>query len=112
MKKVEVAFCRCAHPPFRDDVLERPDHTMLRPRLRIPRVPLLGLARPSRSLHTVPELHYIWKEDGKTPGLLTKFGFDNAWTQYQSFILSKLNQLTTGVCPFPPFAIGPGVADY
>jgi hypothetical protein len=69
---------------------------MLRLRLRIPRAPRLGLVRSSRSYHTIPELQYVWKEDDKSPQLFTRFGFDTAWTQYQSFILNKLNQLTTG----------------
>ncbi|KAK0632334.1 putative 37S ribosomal protein [Immersiella caudata] len=68
---------------------------MLRPRLIIPRAPRLCLVRPSRSYHTIPELQYVWKEDDKSPQLLTRFGFDQAWTQYQSFILNKLNRLTT-----------------
>ncbi|KAK3941537.1 Manganese/iron superoxide dismutase [Diplogelasinospora grovesii] len=73
---------------------------MLRPRLRIPRIPQLGLSRPAaqplllrRSMHYLPPLDEI---SNGVPGLLSPEGFDIAWTQYQTLMLEKLNALTAG----------------
>ena len=74
---------------------------MLRPRLRIPRVPpspslFLQSASRRRSLHTIPELSYKWPEGEGQSQLLSRFGFDVSWNQYQSMLLNKLNVLTMG----------------
>ncbi|KAL2013278.1 hypothetical protein VTN00DRAFT_803 [Thermoascus crustaceus] len=49
----------------------------------------------TRGLHLVPQLTHdkFFKENG-IPGLLSREGFDFAWTQYQTFIVDKLNLLT------------------
>ena len=51
----------------------------------------------SRRLHNVPELIHerIYKKDG-IPEFMSPAAFDFAWTQYQRFILDKLNLLTQG----------------
>lgn len=45
----------------------------------------------------MPQLTHdkVFKENG-IPGLLSREGFDFAWTQYQTFIVDKLNLLTQG----------------
>jgi len=48
-----------------------------------------------RSLHHVPSLGFELK-DG-VPGLLSPAGFNIAWTQYQTFMIEKLNTLTAGM---------------
>ncbi|KAI0383688.1 manganese and iron superoxide dismutase [Hypomontagnella monticulosa] len=70
--------------------------TMLRPRLRIPRVsriwrPVLSY----RSIHEVPRLDQFNPEEG-VPGLLSPGGFDMAWTQYMQLVTERLNALTAG----------------
>ncbi|KAI0482364.1 Manganese/iron superoxide dismutase [Xylariaceae sp. FL0804] len=74
---------------------------MLRPRLRIPHV--RGLLRQQRAsaairgLHHMPPLSQFTKarEEG-VPELLSPNAFELAWTQYQSFIIQKLNEMTAG----------------
>lgn len=98
--------------------------TMFKPRLRIPRRPALGArsacasaprnssspfaaaaqqqqraihASPARLRHNVAPL----TEDGRfekhgVPGLLSPEGFDAAYTNYQGWVLDKLNSLTEG----------------
>jgi superoxide dismutase len=61
---------------------------MLRPRL--PRIAL----NLRRRVHTVPPLQHF--EDG-IPGLLSKEGFDTAYTQYQYMLTEKLNRFTAGM---------------
>lgn len=108
----------------------KPTYTMLRPRLRIPRAPRFGLqrttsspspflriARPQNaSVHTLPpSVTYPFKDTSPdSQPLLTPVGFDIAWTQYQTMLIHKLNQMTVGtslaliVCPlqrtYPPQA--------
>ncbi|KAK2628231.1 hypothetical protein QTJ16_002877 [Diplocarpon rosae] len=47
-----------------------------------------------RSLHSVPDINPVFR-DG-VPGLLSPAGFDIAWTQYQSLMVEKLNNLVAG----------------
>ena len=65
---------------------------MLRPRL--PRIAL----SLRRSLHNVPPLTHDFTNG--VPGLLSPAGFDIAWTQYQSLMVEKLNNLTVGMPAF------------
>lgn len=46
-----------------------------------------------RTLYTVPEMPNFDLQKG-IPGLLSPEGLDVAWTQYQTFLTNKLNQLT------------------
>jgi superoxide dismutase, Fe-Mn family len=64
----------------------------------MPLSPSLFLQRAPRrrSLHTIPELSYKWPEDEGQSQLLSRFGFDVSWNQYQSMLLNKLNVLTMG----------------
>ncbi len=66
--------------------------TMLRPLLPRTRH---GLRAFRRSLHSVPMLNSAFN-DG-VPGLLSPAGFDIAWTQYQSLMVDKLNNLVAGM---------------
>ncbi|KAK4188381.1 putative 37S ribosomal protein, partial [Podospora australis] len=76
---------------------------MMRPRLRIPLSrPCLGVpaqaARPSfaqqsRSLHAVPTLNHIKKEEG-IPGLMDPDTFKMTWEDYQTHIIHNLNRST------------------
>ncbi|KAK5658810.1 hypothetical protein OQA88_1622 [Cercophora sp. LCS_1] len=85
---------------------------MIRPRLRIPRAPRFGLQRtqsspspflqiahPQRaSVHTLPpSITYPFRDASpESQPLLTPIGFDIAWTQYQTMMIHKLNQMTVG----------------
>ncbi|KAK0733912.1 Manganese/iron superoxide dismutase [Lasiosphaeria miniovina] len=76
---------------------------MIRPRLRIPRIPQLGQAPVlstaslsltfRRSMHRVPKLDYNHLPG--LPGLLSPAAMKIAWTEYQTVILEKLNQATS-----------------
>ncbi|KAI1390234.1 manganese and iron superoxide dismutase [Hypoxylon trugodes] len=69
---------------------------MLRPRLRIPRASRLWRpATQSRSIHHVPPLSQFKPEEG-VPELLSRGGYDFAWTQYMQFVIERLNALTAG----------------
>jgi Fe-Mn family superoxide dismutase len=50
-----------------------------------------------RRLHQVPPLvrQSVFDREG-VPGLLSNDGFSIAWTQYQGFIIEKLNYMTAG----------------
>lgn len=112
---------------------------MFKPRLRIPRgagAPRLSSAVPrpaplspfavtarhqqqqQRSLHASPSrrLHKVapLTDDAKfeqygVPGLLTTEGFEFAYTNYQSWLLEKLNQMTAGIGPLASY--GPMVRE-
>ncbi|KAL1957581.1 hypothetical protein VTO42DRAFT_5692 [Malbranchea cinnamomea] len=51
----------------------------------------------ARKVHNVPQLAYgkIFSEQG-IPDVMSPEGYDMAWTQYQSFLIHKLNLLTNG----------------
>ncbi|KXX77481.1 Superoxide dismutase [Fe] [Madurella mycetomatis] len=77
---------------------------MFRPRLRIPRPPRLGvsvqsrllpLACQTRSQHTLRPLEY--PTDQGIPGFLSAASLNISWTQYQTFLLQKLNALIAGI---------------
>ncbi|KAK2810710.1 hypothetical protein FQN50_002753 [Emmonsiellopsis sp. PD_5] len=57
----------------------------------------LRLRPNARFVHNVPQLGHgqSFQEKG-VPDLLSPQGFDIAWTQYQSFLVQKLNLLTAG----------------
>ncbi|KAH8815196.1 Manganese/iron superoxide dismutase [Xylogone sp. PMI_703] len=61
---------------------------MLRPRL-----PRIGFSL-RRALHQVPPLTHDFRNG--VPGLLSPAGFNMAWTQYQSLMVEKLNNLIVG----------------
>jgi superoxide dismutase len=46
-------------------------------------------------MHAVPDLNPSFQANG-IPGLLSKEGFNVAWTQYQALVVDKLNVLTAG----------------
>ncbi|KAI5967811.1 uncharacterized protein KGF55_000082 [Candida pseudojiufengensis] len=50
-----------------------------------------------RSIHTLPKLpnHEIWSKEG-IKGLLSPEGYNLAWTDYQTYLLTKLTLLTNG----------------
>lgn len=90
---------------------------MLRPRLRIPSAArprfgapvqssLLPLAYQTRSRHTLRPLHYENEAlQNGIPDFLSPTAFKIAWTQYQTHLLEKLNNLTAGTSClflFPP----------
>lgn len=94
-----------------------PSQIMLRPRLRIPSAarprfgapvqsPLLPLAYQTRSRHTLRPLHYENEAlQNGIPDFLSPTAFKIAWTQYQTHLLEKLNNLTAGTSClflFPP----------
>ncbi|EEH45113.2 hypothetical protein PABG_11604 [Paracoccidioides brasiliensis Pb03] len=60
-------------------------------------LPFLRTNPPSRSTHYVPQLGHdsAFKKHG-IPDLLSPQGFDLSWTQYQGFLINKLNLLTAG----------------
>lgn len=87
---------------------------MFRPRLRIPRPPRLGvsvqsrllpLACQARSQHTLRPLEY--PTDQGIPGFLSAASLNISWTQYQTFLLQKLNALIAGMSLSPPASPGP-----
>ena len=67
---------------------------MLRPVL-----PRLGRSLLRRSIYSVPPLDHDPKKG--VPGLLSDFGYDVAWTQYQSLMLNKINAMVAGACYSP-----------
>ena len=74
--------------------------TMLRPRLRAPRLAASSLAlratiNSRRSLHLVPQLKHDFAETG-VPDLMSPAGFQIAWADYQGLVVEKLNALTAG----------------
>jgi Fe-Mn family superoxide dismutase len=48
-----------------------------------------------RYLNSVPGLSHDYKHG--VPGLLSEGGFDLAWTQYQQYVIERLNSLTAGM---------------
>ena len=50
-----------------------------------------------RSIHTLPKLinHDVWVEKG-IPGLFSPQGYNTAWTDYQTYLLTNLTLLTNG----------------
>ena len=68
-------------------------------------LPFLRTNPPSRSTHYVPQLGHdsAFKKHG-IPDLLSPQGFDLSWTQYQGFLINKLNLLTAGIFHFCPMA--------
>lgn len=70
---------------------------MFRPRLRLPRAGS-RIQQPCqrRLLHRVPPLPHDFSKNG-VPGLLSKEGFDIAWTQYMDLMLERVNDLTAGM---------------
>lgn len=55
----------------------------------------------NRRVHNVPTLSYgkNYSEDG-IHDFLSPEGYDMAWTQYQGFLVHKLNMLTNGALQF------------
>lgn len=54
-------------------------------------------ASPARRLHSVATLTDDKRfETNGVPGLISPEGFDFAYTTYQAWVLSKLNEMVTG----------------
>ncbi len=70
---------------------------MFRPRLRIPRVPRVGLSQPlsRRWKHHIPTLNYDIK-DG-IPRFLSPPAVGIAWSDYMTLMIEKLNNMTAGM---------------
>ncbi|EPE29268.1 Fe,Mn superoxide dismutase (SOD), C-terminal [Glarea lozoyensis ATCC 20868] len=67
---------------------------MLRPTL-VPRIGRALFTQSRRSIQTVPPLAHDFRNG--VPNLLSPGGFDLAWTQYQSYLVEKLNATTAGL---------------
>lgn len=54
-----------------------------------------------RRVHIVPYIKHneTFQKDG-VPGMLSKDGFDLAWTQYHGNLVDRLNKLTAGIPSF------------
>lgn len=84
-------------------VTHNPQPTMVRPRLRIPRLgasmgasTTFNAASARRCLHNVPRLRHDYTETG-IPNLMSPAGFSIAWSDYMTLATEKLNALTAGL---------------
>ena len=78
----------------------------MRPRIGTPaKSTLLPLACQARSMHALAPLSYNLKDEATQNGIsdfLSPAAFNISWTQYQTYLLQKLNVLTAGVFLSPP----------
>jgi hypothetical protein len=68
---------------------------MIRPRIRIPRIPRVGFVQQpaKRLIHYIPNLPRFKAEEG-VPGFLSPHAFDISWTQYMNMLFTRINTMT------------------